>query len=49
MKQAFNAKERDAEEWTNLFAAADPHFKITRIGTSPGSLLAVIEATWTGD
>ena len=47
MKQFFNSKERDAEEWKALFAAADPRFQIRRITCSPGSVLSVIEAIWT--
>jgi len=46
MKQLFNSKERDAKEWKALFSAADPRFQLQRIICSPGSILAVIEATW---
>lgn len=46
MKHNFNSKERDAEEWTNLLAAADSRYKISRISCSPGSILAVIEVEW---
>jgi hypothetical protein len=46
MKQLFNSKERDAKEWEALFSAADPRFQLRRITCSPGSILAVIEATW---
>jgi hypothetical protein len=46
MKQLFNSKERDAKEWEALFSAADPRFQLQQITCSPGSILAVIEATW---
>ncbi|KAF1977449.1 S-adenosyl-L-methionine-dependent methyltransferase [Bimuria novae-zelandiae CBS 107.79] len=41
--------ERDAEDWKGLFAAADHHFKVQRITSSPGSILSVIEAVWAID
>ncbi|KAF2809792.1 S-adenosyl-L-methionine-dependent methyltransferase [Mytilinidion resinicola] len=43
MKQLFNSKERSAQEWMDLFAAADNRFSLERIISSPGSILAVIE------
>lgn len=46
MKQQFNSKERDADEWAELLRAADARFKLKKIKASPGSLLSVIEAIW---
>lgn len=46
MKQEFNSKERDAEEWESLFQLADKRFKLNRIVVPPGSILAVVEFVW---
>ncbi|KAF4626964.1 hypothetical protein G7Y89_g11192 [Cudoniella acicularis] len=46
MKQLFNAKERDAEGWAELFKTVDLRFSLKRISCSPGSMLAVIEYVW---
>ena len=48
MKQNFNGKERDADDWAKLFKVADPCFRLTRIKTPSYSMLSIIEATWDG-
>lgn len=48
MKQNFNGKERDADDWAKLFLATDERFKIVGIKTPPKSLLSIIEARWEG-
>lgn len=46
MKQNFNSRERDADDWAELFGKADTRFKLKRITCSPGSILSVIEIIW---
>ncbi|KAJ4288909.1 hypothetical protein N0V90_011250 [Kalmusia sp. IMI 367209] len=48
MKALQNAKERDAQDWKDLFHNADPRFKLEDIKTPPGATLAIISATWEG-
>ena len=48
MKQLLNAKERAAEDWIALFAAADPRFKLKGMRVPDGSQLAIIEVVWEG-
>ncbi|KAF5010177.1 hypothetical protein FDECE_3670 [Fusarium decemcellulare] len=45
MIQAFNAKERETEEWRALLTKADPRLSIRAIERPAGSELSVIEAT----
>ena len=49
MKGIQNAKERDADDWAELFAAVDPRFKLGEIVKPSGSALSIIEAQWSGD
>ena len=49
MKQLMNAKEREMDEWTALFAAADPGFKLKSVEVPEGSKLAVLQIVWEGD
>ena len=46
MKQNFNSRERDADDWTDLLGSADPRFKLKSIKCSPGSILSIIEVIW---
>jgi len=46
LKQNFNAKERDADEWEALLEKGDPRFKIKGIVQPPHSLFAIIEVIW---
>ena len=46
MKQALNAKERDADDWTRLLQEADPRFKLTEVIQPRGSVLAIIVVDW---
>ena len=46
MKQNFNSRERDADDWADLLRVADPRFKLKGIKCSPGSILSVIEIVW---
>jgi len=47
MNTYFNAWERDAEEWRELFKRADPRFKFIGITQPQGSALVLVEAQWT--
>jgi hypothetical protein len=44
-----NGKERDAQEWRQLFKKADNRFVFEGVRMPPGSMLAIIEASWAGD
>jgi hypothetical protein len=46
MLEIGNAKERDLDEWTNLFEEADSRFIFQGIKQPLDSRLAIIEATW---
>jgi hypothetical protein len=48
MTTLFNAWERDAEEWEELFAKADRGFEFVGINQPPDSALALIEVRWVG-
>ena len=48
MKQLLNARERDADDWKALFAAADARFEFVRIVEPPGSELALVVFRWVG-
>ncbi|KAF7890393.1 hypothetical protein EAF00_008708 [Botryotinia globosa] len=41
-----NAREREAQEWQDLFLEADPRFGLLKIWTPIGASLAIIEAAW---
>ena len=44
MLTLMNARERTAQDFKNLFTAADPRFKLADIHRSPGFPLAIMEA-----
>ena len=48
MKEIFNAKERDLDDWTILFSMADSRFEIANVIQLPESQLAIIEVVWKG-
>ncbi|KAF2112203.1 S-adenosyl-L-methionine-dependent methyltransferase [Lophiotrema nucula] len=47
MKQQCNSKERNVEEWVELFARAEPRFQLNKVAIEPGSILSVVEFIWT--
>ena len=49
MKAVLNGKERDAEDWTKLFAAVDPRLHFNGVKQHPKSRWATIEAVWQGE
>jgi hypothetical protein len=46
MMEIGNAKERDLDEWKQLFEQADERFVFKSPKMPPGSRLAILEATW---
>lgn len=46
MKEAFNARERDIQEWTALIKGADKRFHILEVKRPQGSFLQIIEIVW---
>lgn len=46
MLSFFNGREREKDDWANLFREADERFADIRIWTLEGSSFAIIEATW---
>ncbi|KAF7539379.1 hypothetical protein G7054_g2168 [Neopestalotiopsis clavispora] len=48
MMALFNAKERTAESYRDIFHDADARFDVTSIKTNPLSFFSVIEAVWEG-
>ena len=46
MKEIFNAKERDIDDWTHLFHLADSRFEIAYLRQPATSQLAIIEVIW---
>jgi hypothetical protein len=46
MLSLLNAKERDLEDFTQLFALADPRFKFLGAKTPVGSRMSIMEAVW---
>ncbi|TGO30064.1 hypothetical protein BPAE_0008g00560 [Botrytis paeoniae] len=46
MLSMHNSREREAEEWQDLFLEADPRFGVLKIWTPTGASLAIIEAVW---
>ncbi|KAI1129961.1 sterigmatocystin 8-O-methyltransferase [Nemania abortiva] len=48
MMAIFNAKERPAESYRDIFRAADERFDVVNIKADPLSFIAVVEAVWRG-
>lgn len=46
MLECLNGKERDIDDWTNLFQAADPRFVFQSARRPTGSFVGIIEAVW---
>ena len=44
-----NAREREADDWTSLFAKADARYKVNRIWKPERSVMAFVEAEWVGE
>ncbi|RYP92184.1 hypothetical protein DL770_001691 [Monosporascus sp. CRB-9-2] len=48
MMALFNAKERPAESYRDIFRAADERFEVVSLKANPITFFAVIEAVWRG-
>jgi hypothetical protein len=46
MLELLNARERDENDYAELFKTADPRFKFTGARTSKGCLMHIMEAIW---
>jgi hypothetical protein len=46
MLELLNAKERDVNDWIELFAMADPRFKFLGAKQPTGSRMSIMEAVW---
>ena len=49
MMTSFNAKEREIEDWTSLFAQADPRLKLHNVIKPPGSVNSIFEFVFDQD
>ncbi|TVY82551.1 O-methyltransferase gsfB, partial [Lachnellula suecica] len=49
MKGLANAKERNADEWAQLFKLVDPQFSPCEIQSPEGSVMSIISVTWQGE
>lgn len=48
MLELQNARERELQDWKDLFTLADERFKFVGVVMPPGSNLAIITAEWQG-
>ena len=49
MMALFNAKERSAEAYRDIFKQADERFDVVQVNWNPLTFFAVIEAVWKGE
>ena len=49
MLEIQNSRERDMDDWKDLFEMADPRFKFMGGKLPPGSNLWFLEASWEGE
>lgn len=49
MLEMHNGKERDLDDWKQLFASADKRFRIVSVKQPPSSRLGLLEVEWTPD
>lgn len=49
MLELHNAKERDMDDWNDLFKQADPRFRLENVKKPRGSRLAILEVVWERD
>lgn len=48
IKQALNAKERDAEDWRLLLEGTDPCLRLSSVMRPPGALHSILEVVKVG-
>lgn len=46
MLELQNSRERELDDWANLFSLADKRFKFKGGHMEPGSFLWILEAVW---
>ena len=46
MLSLFNSRERDGDDWAQLFREADRRFSISRAYVPQGSVMGIIEVVW---
>ncbi|TVY47475.1 O-methyltransferase [Lachnellula occidentalis] len=44
-----NARERDEEDWRQVFTEADSRFKVLRVFTPKGAALGIVDVVWDGE
>ena len=44
-----NARERDEDDWRQVFAEADSRFKVLRVFTPKGAALGIVDVVWDGE
>lgn len=49
MQVTVNAREREADDWKDIFARADPRYLVKRTWKPEKSAMSFIEAVWTGE
>ncbi|KAK0707917.1 S-adenosyl-L-methionine-dependent methyltransferase [Lasiosphaeris hirsuta] len=49
MQVTVNAREREVDDWTELFARADQRYRVRRVWKPERSAMSFIEAEWTGE
>ncbi|TVY93429.1 O-methyltransferase, partial [Lachnellula willkommii] len=49
MLSTCNARERDEEDWRQVFADADPRFRVLRVFTPTGAALGIVDVVWEGE
>ena len=46
MLQLLNSQQRDADEFKELLAKADPRFRLVEIRKPPGGMQSIVEIMW---
>lgn len=49
MQVTVNAREREADDWKDLFARADSRYRVNRVWKPEKSAMSFIEAEWMGE
>ncbi|KAK4222706.1 O-methyltransferase-domain-containing protein [Podospora fimiseda] len=49
MQVVVNAREREADDWTEIFSEADRRYRVNRVWRPEGSVMSFIEAQWAGE
>jgi hypothetical protein len=49
MQMSVNAREREADDWKDIFAKADPRYQLKRKWKPEMRAMMLVEAEWTGE